>query len=351
MTRDDFSQTTKDLLAKRAGYRCSFPECGAPAYGPSDEGSDRATNVGTAAHIAAASSGRGARRYLGSMTPDERSSIDNGIWMCRTHGKLIDDDEARYTIATLKKWKEITEYVARIMVEKNCEYWEAIERAKFVELAPEAIAIEGIGKVNEIVGSFINESCLSIAWGKITAYRIRDFVIEHIRNAFQHGRATSIQISSLDNKIQVIDDGAYFQPKSLLERDLLSGGILAVKELHKEQGSQIIFTSQYMNDRNNLIIGKIYNENDILLITPCSHRITFEEFRQGQIQLQVNESCSEVFVVLPNYLSPSDIGLLTTSLFNLEPFNKPITLITRHLSDLVSRLLRQHNPRINIIEI
>lgn len=36
----------------------------------------------------------------------KRSSIDNGIWMCRTHAKLIDSDEATYTVEQLHQWEE-----------------------------------------------------------------------------------------------------------------------------------------------------------------------------------------------------------------------------------------------------
>ena len=47
-----------------------------------------------ACHIAAAAGGPGARRYVKEMSADERASVENGIWMCYTHGKVIDTDEA-----------------------------------------------------------------------------------------------------------------------------------------------------------------------------------------------------------------------------------------------------------------
>ncbi|MCP3994841.1 MAG: hypothetical protein GY722_07230, partial [bacterium] len=96
--RDDFSARTKRDLAARAGYACSFPGCAQPTSGPSAESESASVNVGEACHIAAAASGPGARRYDPSMSRAERSSIDNGIWMCRTHAKLIDSDEATYTV-------------------------------------------------------------------------------------------------------------------------------------------------------------------------------------------------------------------------------------------------------------
>lgn len=70
-----------------------------------------------ACHISAASSGSGARRY--SSDDENRKSISNGIWMCYTHGKLIDNDENRFSISMLMDWKKIAEEVATIMVEKE----------------------------------------------------------------------------------------------------------------------------------------------------------------------------------------------------------------------------------------
>lgn len=60
-------------------------------------------NIGTAAHICAAAPG--GPRYDENMSEDERSSADNGIWMCRDHGKAIDSDLKQFTVAVLREWK------------------------------------------------------------------------------------------------------------------------------------------------------------------------------------------------------------------------------------------------------
>ncbi len=104
-SRDEFSKETKRILAGRAGHVCSFPGCAQPTSGPSAEADHALTNLGEACHIRAAASGRGARRYDPSMTSAERRSLDNGIWLCRTHGKLIDSDEATYTVEQLHQWR------------------------------------------------------------------------------------------------------------------------------------------------------------------------------------------------------------------------------------------------------
>jgi hypothetical protein len=98
--RDEFSEKVRRAVAARAGWRCSLAECGKLTVGPSDEGPDKSTNIGEAAHICAAS--QGGRRYDASMTPDERSGIDNAMWLCSDHAKLIDRDEVTYTAQRLR---------------------------------------------------------------------------------------------------------------------------------------------------------------------------------------------------------------------------------------------------------
>jgi hypothetical protein len=114
VARDDFSSETTRRLAHRAGFYCAFQPCGAHTAGPSDEGPEAISNVGVACHIAAASPG--GRRFDATMTPEERRSIENGIWMCQTHAKRIDDDEVTFTVVLLKEWKRLAEERARAMV-------------------------------------------------------------------------------------------------------------------------------------------------------------------------------------------------------------------------------------------
>lgn len=99
----DFSNTIKDILAKRAGQTCSNPECRRPTSGAhTDE--DKAINLGEAAHIRAARQGQA--RYDPGMTDVERSHISNGIWLCRTCAAEIDRDPQKYTVEVLNNWKK-----------------------------------------------------------------------------------------------------------------------------------------------------------------------------------------------------------------------------------------------------
>lgn len=108
--RDDFKEPTKLQIAKRAGFLCSYPTCRKPTVGATsdDEG---VIAVGTAAHICGAAPG--GPRYDERQTPEERSSVKNGIWMCRDHGTAIDSCDSRFTVEQLLQWKKQAEAESR----------------------------------------------------------------------------------------------------------------------------------------------------------------------------------------------------------------------------------------------
>ncbi|HDR2473716.1 TPA: hypothetical protein QCI26_003433 [Enterobacter soli] len=110
--RDDFNKRTKNDLALRASYLCSRCKCS--TVGPSDEGESAVTMIGVAAHICAAAPGTGSRRFDLNMSPEERSHIDNGIWLCVSCSVLIDRDEKRFTVEKLHQIKNEHESSRRI---------------------------------------------------------------------------------------------------------------------------------------------------------------------------------------------------------------------------------------------
>ena len=104
-SRDNFSASTIRALALRAGHCCSFRGCSQRTIGPSDESSTATTNIGKAAHICAAASGPGARRFDPSMSAEQRRDISNGIWLCGIHADLIDRDSVTYSAEVLRQMR------------------------------------------------------------------------------------------------------------------------------------------------------------------------------------------------------------------------------------------------------
>ena len=135
--RDDFPISIKEMLAKRVGFLCSNPDCQKPTSGPQEDPS-KAINIGVASHISAASVG--GPRYNSDLTPAERASIANGIWLCQNCGKLIDNDSVRYSVNLLNSWKAIAEDRAARALEQQRDPSQNDERISKIErLMPELL--------------------------------------------------------------------------------------------------------------------------------------------------------------------------------------------------------------------
>jgi|GEM_PF-2122185 len=102
--RENFPAKIVEILKKRAAFVCSNPTCKKMTIAPSEEEDEKVIYIGRAAHISAAS--KGGPRYDETMTPEERSSIGNALFLCSNCADMIDDNGGvDYTIETLKKWK------------------------------------------------------------------------------------------------------------------------------------------------------------------------------------------------------------------------------------------------------
>jgi hypothetical protein len=112
--RDDFTEEVKRAIAQRVNYMCS--RCNATTTGPQAEAS-KALNVGVAAHITAAS--REGPRYDESLTSEQRRHANNGVWLCQTCAKLVDNDAARFTVETVRGWKDEAERRAFVSIGKT----------------------------------------------------------------------------------------------------------------------------------------------------------------------------------------------------------------------------------------
>lgn len=105
--RYEFTAKTKKEIAARAGYRCSFIGCNTLLIGPNG---DTSIELGECAHIYAAA-GQGPRGQA-NLSEEAIRSVENGIYLCHEHHKLIDSVEgcAKYDSQTLLQMKEAHEY-------------------------------------------------------------------------------------------------------------------------------------------------------------------------------------------------------------------------------------------------
>ncbi|MBU3978779.1 hypothetical protein KKF69_01360 [Patescibacteria group bacterium] len=188
---NDFSPDIKTRLAERAGYKCCYLGCGQATAGPSKENNNsEKSNTGVAAHVYSASGGPGARRIPPpEMTHEEIISLDNGIWMCQTHGKYIDNDEETFSVDELKKWKEIGEEVARKMQAFRCSYLDALKEIE-----------HGDSKISNMITYAQKNDPNNDRYNTIDLFLYRQIlkmIPESVRLAARHGRFTNRHSSSL----------------------------------------------------------------------------------------------------------------------------------------------------------
>jgi len=109
MLRDNFKESIKAALRDRVAHRCSNPDCRVPTAAPGS-GTTGVVRGGDAAHITAASPG--GPRYDESISATERSSIENGIWLCVVCARKIDHNRDPYPVELLRQWKTSAETAA-----------------------------------------------------------------------------------------------------------------------------------------------------------------------------------------------------------------------------------------------
>ena len=138
----------------------------------------KASNTGDAAHIVAASSGPGARRANnGALSTKELKSIENGVWMCTYHARLVDRDELTYTIQMLEKWREITEHKASLRQKLGREIEFGLHEPAGILLAEHKVELDTLGSENDEIGEALLYCCVHEIWGDNVAKAVRDLAI------------------------------------------------------------------------------------------------------------------------------------------------------------------------------
>jgi hypothetical protein len=192
--RDEFNAATKDLLARRVGFRCSNPACRQPTCGPQANPAG-AINIGVAAHISGASAN--GPRYDPSLTSEQRSSADNGIWLCQNHAKLIDSDVTQFTVALLRDWKSQAEAVA------------ARELKQRLSRCPDATAV--LERMERLMPALLAEMRRDLAESPLR----REFVL--LKRGWTYWAKRNVLVyyyddhPDLDDEIQILENASLVQ--------------------------------------------------------------------------------------------------------------------------------------------
>jgi hypothetical protein len=153
-------------------------------------------NIGVAAHICAAAPGVGARRYRADMTPEQRKSHENGIWLCQDCAKAIDSDDSIFTEAFLHTWKQ----------KHSEDMWRSvIHKLPFGPTMPPTVA--------EISARFQNAAAADLAvfrrtpkWPGTNVALTLTLKVKHVDEALST-RALANAVTALDDLILVAAPG------------------------------------------------------------------------------------------------------------------------------------------------
>jgi len=303
MTRDDFSEAVKRILAGRVGNRCSNPACRLPTIGASDEGPDQISNVGVAAHITAAAPG--GPRYDASLTPAQRSSPDNGVWLCHTHGRAVDNDETRYSELLLRKWRILAEKRAaddlRAVGYEFREHWRTL-------VAHEVIVSSSVDEdLYKAIESFLRDVGAPIAWGHSENELTMQILYEIAFNSFRHGNVGEVILTSADGEISLSSGGSRFGKADLLS-SVGKGGKDAVSAFDQELEGALSLGYQWTESRNRWSILDIVADEDGGS-NPCG--IRRDEIRDVTPEMVLRLSvCEEIHVYPPRWFTFSHANTL-----------------------------------------
>ena len=88
-------------LALKSGNRCAFPNCNTKLTADGTA-NDVSANLGEAAHIV----GEKGPRHDPNLPISFLNSVENLVYLCRNHHRLIDSQSATYTVDQIREWKQ-----------------------------------------------------------------------------------------------------------------------------------------------------------------------------------------------------------------------------------------------------
>jgi len=303
-----------------------MPTCRAPTSGPSESSTSGTSSVGVAAHISAASPG--GPRYHPGLRPEQREARDNGIWLCQTHAKTIDDDPGRYTTELLLAWRATAEERARD------EQGQPIlaESGGSRKLVPFQRQLSGQRRtVSESVEGFLIDIGAPSAWGK--HFDLARMVIYELAiNALEHGGAPRVTVQSRPGIVTIRDRGKAFGLKDL--RSGGQGGYQAISDLATEASGSFSLVYREDAEQNEWsLIDQILADG---ANTPCSLLLLGpgpSEVANAITQLESLAGCH-------------DVHLYPGRLWSYSDYYPVMVAIGQHLNDrtLVIHGVRADSP-------
>jgi hypothetical protein len=308
-----------------------------------------------ACHIYAAAAGPAARRRNPQLSFDELRSIENGIWMCYTHGKIIDTDECTYTPQMLKHWRSIAEKKAHIRQKTGAEVDLAKTQNPDVFLLDLNRELAATANLNKDISEVYFATCICDIWGVDLGNLIREFTIELARNAFVHGKASTFVVSVESNKITLRDNGAAFSLSNLLLHSEKRGGAAAAKQLTEYFSNELICSYLRQGDENVTILARIHEPGEICALTPCSLELTFDshdrEYNAAITFCEAHQECGVVYLIPKDGISHSDVVTIANRFAGRPDIVQKIVLVCSDVSRPLEDFVRQIAPNISLMQL
>ena len=257
--RNDFSLKTKELLAKRVGYKCSSPSCRRSTTGPKED-SFGSVNIGVAAHITAAAPG--GPRFDLNLAEKQRGAYENGIWLCQACAKLVDNDSDKYSVEVLGRWKQEAEAAAQ----------QELEHPGAAEVAPVYVDKTSIVSINQSGGqvakTIINPMPVprSVSFheqqivDRLSILPPLDYIIR-VLSGDSEARNLADQLDAVltkagwSKKNILTHLTGSFLPGIVLFRDRVSDGSQALLEVLVSTGMTVLGQKEFRGEEINIYIG------------------------------------------------------------------------------------------------
>lgn len=303
-----------------------------------------------ACHIIPASAGKNALRQDPTYPRAKIGTAENGVWMCYTHGKLIDADEARYTAEMLRIWRKVNERRVQIRHETGKEVGLGDFRLADIKLAKGSVAITCHENENALIGELLNDCALPLIWGGQLAGNVRDVLIEITRNAFVHGGAVRVEVVVSSNQVSITDNGSPFDPSALLRTATGRGGQHAMRSILRFGQTNAIAAYRRRGTVNEFSIGRPIHQEDVKAFTLCAVEHATVDYRSLKAD-PVISTCGIVYILIPRFWCRSDAYRWPKDLLeNLYPWQQ-VVFIADDVTEETLSILKERVPNCEIVRL
>jgi hypothetical protein len=337
--RDEFPKPVKELLAKRVAYLCSAPFCRKGTIGPSETRASGTSVSGIAAHITGAAES-GPRRN-DDLSSEERKAYSNGIWLCDTHGRLVDNDTVRFEEDLLRQWKAWAESNASRRQElPDTESGHRLELFR----SSRRLTATDLDLLQQQIHEFLLDVGVNEAWGDLPATHVRRLLYELARNDIEHGGATRCHISANSSWVSLTDNGLEFSLQSLLSCDPGRGGRYAAAHFAEEFAGTLEFVHRRSGHLNRWSVFDVLSDVEN---QPCGLRLGAPV---NEEVLERIEGCETVHLYTDGLLAYSDVWRILDSQLGALT-NKSVVLHlgdTANRDDALAQFVHEHYPDVVI---